>query len=230
MYAKFLKRMIDVVIALCMIIVLTPFLLFFAVAGTFKMKGNPFFCQQRVGKNEKIFKMIKLRTMTNERDSSGNLLPDEVRLTKYGHFLRSTSIDELPELFNILRGEMAIIGPRPLLVQYLPFYTDEERKRHNVRPGLTGLAQINGRNFQSWEKRFSYDLEYVRTISFKKDLEILIKTIRIVLNRDGIGDLEPGKYKEDMAGQQWVFHDGQWHPVCGRLDEERSVKGGDLND
>lgn len=226
MYAKFFKRIFDFIIALGMLIVLSPLLFFLGILGGFEMRGNPFFCQKRVGKDEKIFHLIKFRTMTNAKDLSGNLLPDEERLTKYGHFLRSTSIDELPELFNILKGEMAIIGPRPLLVQYLPFYTEEERQRHSVRPGLTGLAQINGRNFQTWEERFAYDLEYVRAISLKKDFGIFVKTIKIVLSRDGIGDLESGKFKQDEDGQQWVLHNGQWHPVCRLLDEERKIEKG----
>ena len=226
MYAKFLKRLLDIIISFGMLIVLSPLLLFFTIMGLFKMKGNPFFCQERVGKQEKIFKLIKFRTMTNAKDSLGNLLPDEDRLTKYGHFLRSTSIDELPELFNIIKGEMSIIGPRPLLVRYLPFYREEERHRHDVLPGLTGLAQINGRNFQSWEEKFAYDLEYVRTISLKRDLDIFIKTIKIVLCQDGVGDLESGKFKQDNDGQQWVLQGGEWHPICKYLDEERKGEKG----
>ena len=146
MYANFFKRVLDFILSLCAILVLSPVLLILTVVGAVKMKGNPFFTQLRPGKNEKIFKLIKFRTMTCETDDNGDLLPDEVRLTKYGKVLRSTSLDELPELINILCGDMAIVGPRPLLVQYLPLYSEEQRKRHSVRPGLTGLAQVNGRN------------------------------------------------------------------------------------
>lgn len=226
MYAKFFKRIFDFTIALCMLTILLPLLVFLVIIGVFKMRGNPFFGQERIGKNEKIFKLIKFRTMTNEKDSDGKLLPDDERLTKYGHFLRSTSLDELPELFNILKGEMAIIGPRPLLVQYLPFYTEEEHHRHDVRPGLTGLAQVNGRNFQSWEERFAYDLEYVRTISMKRDFEIVLKTIRTVLSREGIGDPESGKTRQDEDGKLWVLYKGQWCRVYQPLDEERKIKKG----
>lgn len=224
MYAKFLKRIFDFTMAIAMLVILFPLLLLLAVIGMFKMKGNPFFIQERVGKDERIFRLIKFRTMTDKRDSAGNLLPDEDRLTEYGHFLRSTSLDELPELFNILKGEMSFVGPRPLFVQYLPFYTDEERHRHDVLPGLTGLAQISGRNFQSWEERFACDLEYVGKISLKNDLMILAGTVKVVLRRDGIGDLEPGKFRKDETGQEWVLHGGQWHPVCRLLDEERRTE------
>lgn len=226
MYAKFFKRIFDFTIALCMLTILFPLLVFLVIIGVFKMKGNPFFGQDRIGKNEKIFKLIKFRTMTNEKDSDGKLLPDDERLTKYGHFLRSTSLDELPELFNILKGEMAIIGPRPLLVQYLPFYTEEEHHRHDVRPGLTGLAQVNGRNFQSWEERFAYDLEYTKTISLKRDFEIVLKTIGTVLSREGIGDPEFGKTRQDSDGKLWVLYKGQWCRVYRPLDEERKTEKG----
>ncbi|MEH2957558.1 sugar transferase [Candidatus Merdisoma sp. JLR.KK006] len=226
MYAKFFKRMFDFVIALCMLIILFPLLIFFTIIGSFKMKGSPFFWQERIGRDEKVFKLVKFRTMTNKRDLDGKLLPDEKRLTNYGHFLRSTSLDELPELFNILKGEMAIIGPRPLLVQYLPFYTEEEHHRHDVRPGLTGLAQINGRNFQSWEERFAYDLEYIRTISLKRDLGILIRTIKTVMIREGVGDLESGKIKKDENGKLWTLYNGQWCQIYSPLDEERRTGKG----
>ena len=150
------------------------------------MKGNPFFAQERPGWHEKIFKLIKFRTMTNEKDVEGNLLPDEKRLNGYGKFLRSTSLDELPELFNILLGQMAIIGPRPLLVEYLPYYSDAERHRHDVRPGLTGLAQVSGRNNLDWDKRFATDIEYVNRITFLNDLKIFLKTIKKVLFHDDV--------------------------------------------
>ena len=186
MYAKFLKRVMDFVLSLFALIVLSPVLLVLTILGAVKMKGNPFFTQQRPGKDEKIFKLIKFRTMTCETDAAGNLLPDEQRMTRYGEILRSTSLDELPELINILKGDMSIVGPRPLLVKYLPLYNAEQRRRHEVRPGLTGLAQINGRNAISWEDKFRLDVEYVDNITFIGDMEIILGTVMKVLKRDGI--------------------------------------------
>ena len=155
--------------------------------GTVKMKGNPFFTQPRPGKDEKIFKLVKFRTMTNEKDASGKLLPDDVRLTSYGKFLRSTSLDELPELFNILKGDMAVIGPRPQLVRDMVFMTPEQRKRHTVRQGLSGLAQINGRNAVTWEKKIEYDLQYIERITFFGDVKIILTTlVKAFIKRDGI--------------------------------------------
>lgn len=188
MYAKCLKRFFDFCLSLCALIVLFPILTLLAVIGLFAMKGNPFFTQQRPGKNEKIFKLIKFRTMTCEKDKEGNLLPDDKRLTKYGKFLRSTSLDELPELLNILKGDMSIIGPRPLLVQYLPLYNDFQKRRHEVRPGLSGWAQVNGRNTVSWEDRFKLDVYYVDNISLKMDVKIIFMTFAKVLKRDGISE------------------------------------------
>ncbi|MBQ8696457.1 MAG: sugar transferase [Clostridia bacterium] len=177
----------DFILSLLAIIVLIPVLLILTVLGAVKMKGNPFFTQLRPGKGEKIFKLIKFRTMTCERDKDGNLLPDDVRLTRYGRILRSTSRDELPELFNILVGDMSIVGPRPLLVEYLPYYTDEERHRHDVRPGLTGLAQVNGRNaISSWEERFAYDLEYVNNCTLGMDIKVILKTVYKVVKKSDI--------------------------------------------
>lgn len=150
------------------------------------MGGNPFFFQMRPGKNEKIFKLVKFRTMDNRKDKEGNLLPDEVRLNKYGRFLRASSLDEIPELFNIIKGDMAIVGPRPLLVQYLPLYNEVQKKRHNVRPGLTGWAQVNGRNGITWTQKFEYDVEYVEKITFGKDFKIILKTIKAVFVHEGI--------------------------------------------
>jgi lipopolysaccharide/colanic/teichoic acid biosynthesis glycosyltransferase len=192
MYAKFFKRLIDFTLSLTALIVLFPLLLVLTIISAIAMKGNPFFVQPRPGKKgkdgkEKIFKLIKFRTMSNAKDKDGCLLPDEVRLNKYGRFLRSTSLDELPELLNIVVGDLAICGPRPLAVQYLPYFTDEERKRHSVRPGLTGLAQVNGRNGLNWEEKFGYDLEYVKKITFVNDVKIICKTIRTVLVRENIG-------------------------------------------
>ena len=185
-YEKFTKRLLDLLLSLTALCVLSPVLLILIVLGAIKMKGNPFFTQQRPGRNEKIFKLIKFRTMTCETDENGNLLPDEQRLNKYGKILRSTSLDELPELINIFKGDMSIVGPRPLLVEYLPYYTVQEKHRHDVRPGLTGLAQVNGRNNLSWEEKFAYDLEYVEHISLRMDLAVLTKTIGKVVKRSDI--------------------------------------------
>ena len=187
MYAKYIKRILDFLLSLPVIIILSPILLILTVIGAIAMKGNPFFVQPRPGRHEKIFNLIKFRTMTNEKDENGKLLSDDVRLGTYGRFIRSTSLDELPELFNILKGDMSIVGPRPLLVEYLPYYTEAERHRHDVRPGLTGLAQVNGRNaINSWEERFEYDIKYVNTVSFFNDVTIIIKTIFKVIKRSDI--------------------------------------------
>ncbi len=201
MYAKFFKRVIDFTLSLMALIVLSPVLLVLTIVGAIVMKGNPFFIQLRPGKNEKIFKLIKFRTMTCEKDADGNLLPDEKRLTKYGKFLRSTSLDELPEILNILIGEMSIVGPRPLLVKYLPRYNEEQRHRHDVRPGLTGLAQVNGRNAVSWEKKFEYDVHYVNNITFVGDMSIIIKTVGKVLKSDGITS-ESSVTMEEFMGNE----------------------------
>lgn len=186
MYAKCFKRVFDFILSLGAIIILSPILILLTAVGAVAMGGNPFFTQERPGKREKIFRLIKFRTMNNKKDKHGKLLPDEKRLTRYGKWLRSTSLDELPELFNILRGDMAIVGPRPLLVKYLPRYNKEQHKRHRVRPGLTGLAQVNGRNAISWEDKFRYDVKYVNNVTFKGDLDIIMKTVKAVLHRDGI--------------------------------------------
>lgn len=186
MYAKYIKRPLDFFLALCAIIVLMPFLVVFTILGRIIMKGNPFFTQERPGKDERIFKLIKFRTMTCETDANGCLLSDEQRLTKYGNFLRSTSIDELPELLNILKGDMSVVGPRPLLIEYLSLYNEHQRHRHDVRPGLSGLAQINGRNSATWEQKFEYDVEYVENITFVGDLRIILLTFVKVFKREGI--------------------------------------------
>lgn len=186
MYAKFFKRVIDFMVALCALLVLWPLLLILAIVGAIKMKGNPFFTQPRPGKDEKIFKLIKFRSMTCETDENGNLLPDEVRLTRYGEILRATSVDELPELLNILVGDMSIVGPRPQLVRDMVFMSQDQRRRHSVRPGLTGLAQANGRNAMTWERKFEYDLQYVEKITLWGDIKILLQTVKAVLIREGI--------------------------------------------
>ena len=191
MYAKYVKRPLDFILSLAAIIVLSPVLLVLTAVGAVTMGGNPFFVQPRPGKKDKngqerIFKLIKFRSMNNRKDKDGNLLPDEQRLTKYGKFIRSTSLDELPELFNILKGDMSIVGPRPLLVKYIPLYTERQRHRHDVRPGLTGLAQVHGRNAISWEEKFDFDLQYVENLTFFNDVRIILDTVLVVLKRDGI--------------------------------------------
>lgn len=198
-YEKYVKRTVDFLLSLVSIIILSPVLLILAVVVRIKM-GNPIvFSQSRPGINGKIFKMYKFRTMTNEKDENGNLLPDEMRLNKFGAFLRSTSLDELPEIFNILKGDMAIVGPRPLLVEYLPLYTREQARRHEVRPGMTGYAQVNGRNELSWEKKFELDVEYVDNVTFVNDLRIIFKTVKTVLKREGISS-ETSKTMEKFTG------------------------------
>lgn len=183
MYKHFFKRLIDIVLSLMGIIVLSPIYLILWILVRVKLGSPAIFTQQRPGKNQKIFKLYKFRSMTDARDENGELLPDDVRLTKFGKRLRSTSLDELPELFNILKGDMSLIGPRPLLVRYLPYYTEEENHRHDVRPGLTGLAQVNGRNALGWEGRFAYDLEYVNHLTLGMDLKVIGLTIGAVLRR-----------------------------------------------
>ena len=183
----------------CALVALSPVLLMVAILVRTKLGSPVIFCQERPGKDEKIFKMYKFRSMTDERDENGNLLPDEVRLTKFGRLLRSTSLDELPELWNIFKGDMSIVGPRPLLVKYLPLYNEEQRHRHDVRPGLTGLAQINGRNGISWEKKFQYDVQYVNEITFWGDMKILILTVTSVFKREGISS-ESSVTMEDFTG------------------------------
>ena len=205
MYAKFFKRVMDFVLSLCALIVLSPVLLILAVLGAVIMKGNPFFTQLRPGKDEKIFKMIKFRSMTCETDENGNLLPDEVRLTKYGKFLRATSLDELPELLNIVKGDMSIVGPRPQLVRDMVFMTPEQRRRHSVRPGLTGLAQCSGRNNITWEQKFEYDLIYIEKITFWGDLKILFRTVGKVLKRE---DTVREGTVSDMDFGDWLLENG----------------------
>ena len=186
MYPKYIKRIMDFLLSLCALTVLSPVLVVLIGLGAVFMKGNPFFTQLRPGKDEKVFRLIKFRSMTCEKDKDGNLLPDEVRLNKYGRLLRSTSLDELPELINILKGDMSIVGPRPLLVKYLPLYNSEQKHRHDVRPGLTGWAQVNGRNAISWEEKFRLDVDYVKDVSFFMDVKISLQTVGKILKREGI--------------------------------------------
>ena len=185
-YEKYVKRLLDIVLSGCALIILLPLLLVTAILVRVKLGSPVIFCQERPGKDEKIFKLHKFRSMTDARDENGDLLPDEARLTSFGRKLRALSIDELPELCDIFRGKMSIVGPRPLLVEYLPYYTAEERHRHDVRPGLTGLAQINGRNNLTWEQKFEFDLEYVQHISLGTDASILLGTVGKVLDRTGV--------------------------------------------
>lgn len=186
MYQRYVKRALDLICAIPVLIVISPVLLVIAVLVRIKHGSPVIFAQERPGYKEKIFKMYKFRTMTNEKDADGKLLPDEKRLTKFGEFLRRTSLDELPELWNIVKGDMSIIGPRALLVQYLPYYTPEQHRRHDVMPGLVGLAALHGRNNQSWEDKFKYDIEYVDHISFLFDLKILFGSVEVVLKREGV--------------------------------------------
>lgn len=201
MYAKFFKRGVDIFCALSAIIVFSWLYIIVAVLVRVKLGSPIIFKQMRPGKDEKIFTLYKFRTMTDAKDENGNLLPDDARLTKFGKLLRSTSLDELPEAFNILFGHMSVVGPRPLLVEYLPYYTEQERKRHSVRPGLTGLAQVSGRNALAWEIRFSWDLKYVENITFLGDMKIIFQTILKTVKREGI-----------LVGEQQVE---------GRLDTDR---------
>lgn len=186
MYAKYVKRPLDFILAFLALIILSPILLALTIIGFIQMKGNPFFTQPRPGLHENIFRLIKFRTMTNEKDADGKLLPDEKRLNNYGRFLRMTSLDELPELINIIKGDMALVGPRPLLVKYLPLYNAEQRHRHDVRPGLTGYAQVHGRNAITWEEKFNMDVWYTENVKLKVDAMIFFATIKTVLKHEGI--------------------------------------------
>ena len=218
MYARFFKRILDIALSGCAILALSPVLLVLTVLGAVKMKGNPFFTQLRPGRNEKIFRLIKFRTMTCETDEKGNLLPDDVRLNGYGKFLRSTSLDELPELLNILKGDMSIVGPRPQLVRDMIFMTEEQRRRHDVLPGLTGLAQVRGRNNITWEKKFLYDLKYIdRGITLLGDLKILIKTVLVVLERS---DTVREGTETDMDFGDWMMSQG----TVGQEEYDRKME------
>ena len=201
MYRVFFKRFLDFILSLLAIIILLPVLLIVAVLVRIKLGSPVIFIQERPGKNEEIFKLYKFRTMTDEKDKNGNLLPDEIRLTKFGKLLRSTSLDELPELFNILKGDMSIIGPRPLLIKYLTLYNEQQKHRHDVRPGFTGWAQCNGRNAISWEEKFDLDVYYVNHVSFLLDVKIIFKTVKTVLYREGISS-ETSATMEEFRGSQ----------------------------
>lgn len=205
-YEKYIKRMLDILLSGIALIVLSPVLLVTAVLVRVKLGSPVIFCQERPGKDEVIFKLHKFRTMTDARDENGNLLPDKDRLTAFGKALRSTSLDELPELWDIFRGKMSIVGPRPLLVKYLPLYNDEQHRRHDVRPGLTGWAQVHGRNLTSWEERFRYDVDYVEHISFAMDVKIVLMTVRCVFARDGINSADSATM-EEFRGIETAWHE-----------------------
>lgn len=214
MYRKYIKRLLDIILSLFGLIVFFPIFLIVSLLVLIFLGRPIIFKQERPGKNEKIFTLYKFRTMSNKKDKNGELLPDEKRLTKFGKFLRKTSLDEIPEFFNILKGDMSFIGPRPLAVVYLPYYNEEERHRHDVRPGLTGLAQINGRNTLNWEERFAYDIKYVENITFKNDLKIIFGTVKKVVCSDGVVVRGTGKTKDfDVYRQE-------------QLKKERKKKNG----
>lgn len=219
MYRLFIKRFLDIVLSACALVVLSPVLLIIAILVRIKLGSPVIFCQDRPGKNEKIFKLYKFRSMTDAKDEEGNLLSDAERLTTFGRLLRKTSLDELPEIWNILKGDMSIVGPRPLLVRYLPYYTQEERHRHDVRPGLTGLAQVSGRNFLSWEERFVLDVRYARQCTFAQDLAILFLTLKKVAGRQDI--VEATKIVSDEQGRVWVLEGDSRRPLSRPLDIER---------
>lgn len=214
MYRNCMKRCLDFLLSLCGLIVLSPILLVLAVLVRVKLGSPVLFKQERPGKNEKIFTLCKFRTMTDERDEKGKLLPDAVRLTKFGKFLRGTSLDELPELFNILKGDMSIVGPRPLLVSYLPYYSERERLRHSVRPGLTGLAQVSGRNYIDWDRRLAKDVEYVENLSFRMDMKVLWMTVQTVLG-----------HTEEVA-QDTNAVEGNFAEIRRKRMEEENLKKG----
>lgn len=200
-YEKFVKRFLDIFLSGMALIILSPILFVTAILVRVKLGSPVIFCQERPGRDEKIFKLHKFRSMSDARDENGDLLPDEIRLGKFGRNLRATSLDELPELWDIFRGKMSIVGPRPLLVKYLPLYNDEQHRRHDVRPGLTGWAQVHGRNLASWEERFAYDVDYVDNISFALDVKIIFMTIRCVFAREGIS-AEGSATMEDFVGNR----------------------------
>ncbi len=211
-YELIVKRTLDCILSLMALIMLSPILGVTALLVRFKLGSPVFFKQDRPGRHERIFKLYKFRSMNNAKDENGNLLPDTQRLTKFGRFLRATSLDELPELVNILKGDMSIVGPRPLAVVYLPYYTNRERHRHDVRPGLTGLAQVNGRNSISWSQKFALDLQYIQNMSFCNDIRILFLTVKKVFIREGIGQAEQAPVSLHVERAEWLDENGQIKP------------------
>ena len=221
-YKSFFKRFWDVVLSGLAIVVLSPLLVVLIILGAIFMKGNPFFTQKRPGKkkrdgNERLFKLVKFRTMSNKKDDVGNLLPDEQRLNKYGKFLRSTSLDELPELFNIFIGDMSIIGPRPQLIKDMVFMSEEQRHRHDIRPGLSGLAQVNGRNNITWKQKFEYDLQYIKKISFFGDIGLIFKTFFKVFKR---ADTVRDGTASDIDFGDWLLQEG----LITKSDYDKKIK------
>ncbi len=212
MYRHYIKRLLDIILSGLALIVLSPVLLIVAILVRIKHGSPVIYSQERPGKDEKVFKLFKFRSMSNAKDENGKLLPDTQRLTKFGRILRATSLDELPELVNILKGDMSIVGPRPLAVVYLPYYTNRERHRHDVRPGLTGLAQVSGRNSISWDSKFKYDVEYIKNLSFINDVKIVLLTVKKVFIREGIGQGEqhPGNLYDVRA--DWLDENGKIKP------------------
>lgn len=202
MYANYVKRILDLTLSLIAVILCSPIFLILFLLVRFKLGSPVLFTQERPGKDEKIFRLYKFRTMTSQTDAQGELLPDEIRLTSFGKKLRATSLDELPELFNILKGDMSIVGPRPLLVKYLPLYNEEQRHRHDVRPGLTGQAQVHGRNAISWEEKFKHDVEYTRNVTFLNDCRIILATILKVIKKDGVSS-ETSATMEEFRGNAY---------------------------
>lgn len=211
MYRKYVKRFLDIILAIIAIVITLPIFLLTGILVLIFLGKPAIFRQKRPGKDEKIFTMYKFRTMTNKKDKDGNLLPDDQRLTKFGKFLRKTSLDEIPEFINIFKGDMSFVGPRPLLIEYLPYYTKEEHHRHDVRPGLTGLAQVSGRNLASWKLKFSKDIEYINNVTFKNDLKIVFNTVKLVLKSEGVVACPSGNLK------------------FGKLNEERKITNGNNN-
>lgn len=209
MYKKFVKRILDVILSGLLLVILSPLLIILTILGWGFMQGNPFFIQERPGKDEKVFKLIKYRTMDNRRDISGKLLPDDVRLNKYGKFLRSTSLDELPELINVLKGDMSLVGPRPLLVAYLERYNAQQHHRHDVRPGITGYAQVHGRNAISWDDRFAMDVWYTNNISLLCDARILLDTVKVVIKKEGISSETSVTMEEFMGNSDGLTINGE---------------------
>lgn len=211
MYRKYVKRFLDIILAIIAIVITLPIFLLTGILVLIFLGKPAIFRQKRPGKDEKIFTMYKFRTMTNKKDKDGNLLPDDQRLPKFGKFLRKTSLDEIPEFINIFKGDMSFVGPRPLLIEYLPYYTKEEHHRHDVRPGLTGLAQVSGRNLASWKLKFSKDIEYINNVTFKNDLKIVFNTVKLVLKSEGVVACPSGNLK------------------FGKLNEERKITNGNNN-